>query len=84
MPKFTLHGRSFDISVEDLELKMVSLEPAPITRATYTVEAKGKVFPIKQLIMELSCLPAREITTLDAYTILKELGFSIRYRRHYY
>jgi len=80
-----LAGRSgkpkFDISVEDLERKAVNLKPDLHFKATYTVEIGGKIFPVKQLLLEMTGLPIGAITTLDAYNVFDKLGYSIKFQR---
>jgi len=81
MPNFTIRGQQFEISVEGLEQKAKEFKPVLVLRATYSVEIRGKVFPIKQLLMEMTGLPMTAITTLDAYKVFEKLGYSIRFQR---
>ncbi|MDR3561357.1 MAG: helix-turn-helix domain-containing protein [Negativicutes bacterium] len=71
----------FEVSTEDLERKTAELEPVFSFKPTYAVEIGGRVFPIKQLLLEMTGLPPGAITTLDAYEVFRKLGYSIRFQR---
>jgi hypothetical protein len=81
MPKFTIQGREFDIDVKDVEKKGINLEPAPITKKTFTIELSGKIFPIRQIVVALTGLPENEIDQLEAYKVLMRLGYYIKRAR---
>lgn len=81
MAVFTIQGHEFTISMEDIEQKMATLEPALISDTMYTVKISGKVFPLKQPVMEVTGLTAEILTTLDAFSILDSLGYPVKFHR---
>lgn len=81
MATFIIQEQDFNISASDVEGTALNLEPQPLTKLTHTVVIEGKVFPVRQLISEVTGLPLDRISALDAYKILDKLGFLIQYRK---
>lgn len=78
---FLIGGREFDVFKEDLERQAMNLEPVQFPQKGFFVEINGEYFELKQLIAALVCLPKKAFITLDAYTVLKELGYAVIYNR---
>ncbi len=79
MVVFTIRGRTYDISKEDVESVLESIEPEPFKgRAKYYIEYNGKKYPIKQVIASVTGLPRVGFTAMDAYRILIKLGFEVK------
>jgi len=81
LPEFCIRGISFDISIHNLERTAANMQTLPMNKITHTVEIGGKIFPIRQLLAEITGLSIKEISPLDAYRILEKLGYSIQYHR---
>jgi hypothetical protein len=76
---FTIRGRTFNISREDIERILENLDPEPLRgRAKYYIEYKGKRYPIKQIISAVTGLPRVAFTAMHAYRILTALGFEVK------
>lgn len=80
MPIFNLCRQEFTISVQDVEVMATTLQPLPVLKLTHIVEINGKIFPIRQLVAEVTGLSITAIIPLDAYKILGKLGYQIQYR----
>ena len=79
MVVFTIRGRTFNISREDIERILENLDPEPLRgRAKYYIEYKGKMYPIKQVISAVTGLPRVAFTAMHAYRILTALGFEVK------
>jgi hypothetical protein len=76
---FTIRGRTFNISREDVERVLEKLDPEPLRgRAKYYVEYRGRRYPIKQVISAITGLPRVAFTAMHAYRILTALGFEVK------
>ena len=76
---FTIRGRTFNISREDVERVLEKLDPEPLRgRAKYYIEYKGKCYPIKQVVSAITGLPRVAFTAMHAYRILTALGFEVK------
>lgn len=81
MATFVICGRKFTITREELE-RRINFEPGPMTKKSgHVVEIKGKEYPIKPLLVELTGLPVERVVPLDAYKVLTDLGYRIKYCR---
>ena len=78
MPTFTLGGRTYSVSMKDVLAALRSVEPEPIRR--YYVIVDGKMYPIKQVVSVALNIPRIAFTSMDAYRILRKLGFEVRQR----
>ena len=79
MVKFTVRGKVFDISKEDVINAVRGVEPEPlIGKRKYYVEIDGKEYPIKQVVGLVLGLPRIAFTAMDAYRILTKLGFEVK------
>ena len=79
MVVFTIRGRTFNVSREDIERILENLDPEPLRgRAKYYIEYKGKMYPIKQVISAVTGLPRVAFTAMHAYRILTALGFEVK------
>jgi hypothetical protein len=74
MAKVVLQGREYYIERADLERKALTLEPLPLTKFTHFIEIGGRIFPIKQLLAAGLSVSPEEMTPLEAYRILEQLG----------
>jgi hypothetical protein len=76
---FTIRGRTFNISREDVERVLEKLDPEPLRgRAKYYIDYRGKRYPIKQVISAVTGLPRVAFTAMHAYRVLSALGFEVR------
>jgi hypothetical protein len=76
---FTIRGRTFDISREDVERVLEKLDPEPLRgRAKYYIDYRGKRYPIKQVISAVTGLPRVAFTAMHAYRVLSALGFEVK------
>jgi hypothetical protein len=76
---FTIRGRIFNISREDVERVLEKLDPEPLRgRAKYYIEYRGRRYPIKQVISAITGLPRVAFTAMHAYRILTALGFEVK------
>ena len=79
MVVFTIRGRTFNISREDVERVLEKLDPEPLRgRAKYYIEYRGRRYPIKQVISAITGLPRVAFTAMHAYRILTALGFEVK------
>jgi hypothetical protein len=76
---FTIRGRTFNISREDVERVLEKLDPEPLRgRAKYYIEYRGKRYPIKQVVSAVTGLPRVAFTAMHAYRILTALSFEVK------
>jgi len=76
---FTIRGRTFNISREDVERVLEKLDPEPLRgRAKYYIDYRGKRYPIKQVISAVTGLPRVAFTAIHAYRVLSALGFEVK------
>jgi len=76
---FTIKGKTFTLTKEDVEKALEGLEPEPLSgRAKYYVEHKGRRYPIKQVLAAVTGLPRLGFTAMHAHRILTELGFEVK------
>ncbi len=79
MVVFTIRGRTFNISREDVERVLEKLDPEPLRgRAKYYIDYRGKHYPIKQVISAVTGLPRVAFTAMHAYRVLSALGFEVK------
>ena len=79
MVVFTIRGRTFSISREDIERVLEKLDPEPLRgRAKYYIEYRGKRYPIKQVVSAVTGLPRVAFTAMHAYRVLTALGFEVK------
>jgi hypothetical protein len=76
---FTIKGKTFTLTKEDVEKALEGLEPEPLSgRAKYYIEHKGRRYPIKQVLAATTGLPRLGFTAMHAHRILTELGFEVK------
>lgn len=73
--RFTIRGKKFDLTKEQLLKAVKSEEPRKITK--YYVEMDGKRYPIKQVIELATRLHLVDFTSMDANHVLTKLGFVV-------
>jgi len=76
--KFTIRGKIYELTQEDVLRKVANIEPQRIYE--YYIEIGGRRYPIKQVLALATALPPISFTSKDAYDILSRLGFEIKYR----
>jgi len=74
--KFTIRGKVYDITREDVINAVKGISPESPKK--YYVEINGKSYPIKQVIALVTRLPRIAFTAMDAYRVLTKLGFEVR------
>lgn len=76
---FTIRGKTFSLTLEDVERALEKLDPEPLKgRAKYYVEYNGRRYPIKQVVAAATGLPRLGFTAMHAYRILTDLGFEVK------
>ena len=79
MVMFTIKGKVYYITREDVINAIKDVEPDPLTgKRRYYVEINGKQYPIKQVLSLVTELPRIAFTSMDAYRILTKLGFEVK------
>lgn len=79
MVKFTVRGKIYDITREDIIKAVEAVDPEPlIGKRKYYVEINDKQYPIKQVVGLVLNLPRIAFTAMDAYRILIKLGFEVK------
>lgn len=74
--RFTVKGREFDISREQILTVVKGKQPKTITK--YYIEIEGIRYPIKQVIEWVTGLHPIEFTSMYANDILSKLGFEVK------
>ncbi len=73
---FTVGGKTFSISREDLERKLKGVQPEPIHQ--YYVTVNGRDYPVKQVVEVAAGLLRSGFTTQDAIRILRKFDLPLR------
>jgi hypothetical protein len=73
--RFTLRGKEFNLTPEDIEAKLQGVEPEGSSQ--YHIVVHGKSYPIKQALALVTGMPNISFTTADAYRILTKLGYEV-------
>jgi len=73
--KFKIRGEVYEIDASDVINSMRDVEPEPIKK--HFVKIDDKEFPVKQVITQTIGIPKISFTSMDAYNILRRLGFKI-------
>lgn len=73
---FTMGGREFELTPEDVRRRMKKVQPEPFQK--YVVELNGAVYPPKQVIDTCLGFPRTSFTTMEAQRVLSRLGFVCR------
>lgn len=73
---FTVGGKAFSISREEVERKLKGVQPEPIRQ--YCVAVNGRDYPVKQAVEVSVGLLRSGFTTQDAIRILRKLGLPLR------
>ena len=76
MAKFTIGGKTYSITADDIISAMNDKEPEAIRN--YYVEIANIRFPIKQVLSETLGLVKIGFTSMDAYRVLVKLGFEVK------
>ena len=76
MAKFTIGGKTYSITADDIISAMKDKEPEAIRN--YYVEIANIRFPIKQVLYETLGLIKIAFTSMDAYRVLEKLGFEVK------
>lgn len=71
--KFTMGGREFDLTPEQVRERMRGVPAEPIR--THRVVIDGTTFPPKQVIDACLGFPRTSFTTMEAQRVLNRLGF---------
>ncbi len=73
---FTVGGKAFSISREEIERKLKGVQPEPIRQ--YYVTVNGRDYPVKQAVEVSAGLLRSGFTTQDAIRILRKFGLPLR------
>ena len=74
--RFTVGGRSLELTRQNVEQRMSQVEPEPIRE--HLVEVDGRVFPPKQVLAVVTDWDRTSYTTMEAQRVLAKLGFPCR------
>lgn len=77
--RFTMGGRGFGLTPEDVRKTMAGVEPEPFQK--YVVEVNNTAYPPKQVISACLDFPRTSFTTMEAQRVLTKLGFVCREAR---
>lgn len=72
---FTLAGRQFELSEDDVRERLASHHPDRVTR--YWAEIDGARWPVKQVVAYATGLSPIEFQSRDARRVLTKLGFTV-------
>lgn len=70
-----LRGKSYRVTVEQVEQVTQDVEPAPLAR--YAVRVHERWYPPKQILSLITGLPVAAFTTQDAYRTMQRLGLEV-------
>jgi hypothetical protein len=73
---FTVGGKAFSISRDEIERKLKGVQPEPIRQ--YCVTVNGRDYPVKQAVEVSAGLLRSGFTTQDAIRILRKFGLPLR------
>jgi len=73
--KFTLGGAEYDLAREQVEARLVNVEPEPLRQVFVLVNARR--FPVKQALAIGAGIVRSGFTTQDAIRILRKMGFTV-------
>lgn len=71
-------GHDFDLTAESVERSLVDLDPEPIHE--HFVVVRGRRYPPKQVLAQVTGLDRADFTTHQARAVLRRIGFGV-YRR---
>jgi len=75
--RLNLRGKFYDIDKEEAVKKLTGVKPEITGRTKYYIKINNKEFPIKQALAVVFGIARIEIQSVDAYRVLKNLGFEI-------
>ena len=75
--KLKLRGKLYNTNKKEIEKKLSKIEPEFDSKNKYFVIINNKSYPIKQVVCKAFNLSKPEITTMEAYHVIKKLGFKI-------
>ena len=70
-----LRGKSYRVTVEQVQQATQDVEPAPLAR--YAVRVHERWYPPKQILSLVTGLPVAAFTTQDAYRTMQRLGLEV-------
>jgi hypothetical protein len=73
---FTVGGKRFSITREEIERKLKGVQPEEIRE--YYVTVNGKNYPVKQAVEEAAGLLRSGFTTQDAIRVLRKFDLPLR------
>ncbi len=73
--EFTLGGKRYDLTRQQVEERMRGVEPEPGRR--HFVEVGGREYPMKQVFAQCLGLSRLDFTTAQARHVLARLGFKV-------
>ena len=73
---FTVGGRSFELSYEDVVKALRGVKPKAVQK--YYIEVGNTKYPIKQAFAAGTCISLAGFTSQQAYRILRSVGFEIK------
>ena len=78
--RFTVRGKHYELDKEDIIRSANNLANKTEIRKYY-IEFNGEKISIKQVIQKALDTPPVDFTSMDAYHILKKLGFEIKLKK---
>ncbi|MGH8630065.1 MAG: hypothetical protein ACREU7_04765 [Burkholderiales bacterium] len=73
--RFTIAGAVIELTSEEVERRLVKVEPEEIRQVF--VEVRGKRYPVKQALAAATPLIRSGFTTQDANRVFRKLGFKL-------
>jgi len=75
MVEFKLNGRQMSLSDTEVDARLSSADPEPVRQ--HAVEVNGRLFPMKQAFALATGLDHLDLTTNQARTQFKRLGYRV-------
>jgi hypothetical protein len=73
--RFTISGRHFNLSREQVEKALTGVEPEPTK--LHAVQVGRHTFPVKQALSEVTGLDRLDFQSMDARRVFRRLGFKL-------
>jgi hypothetical protein len=72
---FTINGARFTLRPSEVRQKMAKVAPEPLR--DHGVKIDGKIYPVKQVVSEVTGLDRLDFQSMQARSVLKRLGLEL-------
>lgn len=72
---FTINGTRFELSPAQVRRTMSNVAPEPLR--DHGVKIDGQIYPVKQVLTEVTGLDRLDFQSMQARSVLKRLGFEL-------